>query len=233
MVLKQTSKKEKGFTQTPTLALFRFFKNFYDKIQSFIKKTNHNTISESETQKAMPKLVPGFTLVELIVSIAMFSVVMVVCMSSVLIMLDSNRKSQAQRTLVDNLSYSLDEISRSARFGTVYHCGGGTLNLTQDCQGGDTSFTVLDQTGTQVTYKLSGNRVAKTIGGVDYYLTSPDVTINKLFFFVIGSDPFSTGNIQQPWVGIIIGGSAGVNTNSQSSTTLETVVSQRKLDIYN
>jgi len=174
----------------------------------------------------------GFTLVELLVSISVFSVVMVICMGSIVVMLDSNRKSEAERSVMDNLGYTMDNMVRSIRFGSSYHCGlSGTLNQPLDCPTGDTAITVLDSSGTQTTYRLSGGAIVKTVGGVDYILTSPDTTIQTLTFFVLGSTLYSAGDVVQPRVIITVNGIAGVNSKSQSSFNLETMVSQRKLDI--
>jgi prepilin-type N-terminal cleavage/methylation domain-containing protein len=173
----------------------------------------------------------GFTLVELLVSISIFAVVMVVSMGSILVMLNSNRKSQAIRSVLDNLGTTMDDMSRSIRFGSNYHCGSsGVLTQPQNCPSGDTNMTIIDSSGTQITYKLSNGRIARTIGGVDYYLTSPDTNIQTLTFFVFGALPYSTPDLLQPRVIMVINGTAGVNTTSQSPFSLETMVSQRKLD---
>jgi prepilin-type N-terminal cleavage/methylation domain-containing protein len=173
----------------------------------------------------------GFTLVELLVSISIFAVVMVVSMGSILLILNSNRKSEAIRSVLDNLGSTMDDMTRSMRFGTNYHCGSsGTLTLPQNCLAGDTSVTILDSSGTQITYKLSNGRIARTIGGTDYYLTSPDTNVQTLTFFVFGAPPYSTPDLSQPEIIIVVKGVAGVNTTSQAPFSLETAVSQRKLD---
>ena len=173
----------------------------------------------------------GFTLVELLVSISIFAVVMVASMGSILIMLNSNRKSQAVRSVLDNLSYTMDDMTRSIRFGTNYHCGsGGILTQPQDCASGDISLTVLDSSGSQVTYKAVSGRIVRTSGGTDYYMTSPDTNIQTMTFFVLGSSPYSTPDLNQPRVIMVVIGTAGVSGVNQSKFTLETMVSQRKLD---
>jgi prepilin-type N-terminal cleavage/methylation domain-containing protein len=66
------------------------------------------------------KLTYGFTLVELMISIAVFSSVMVASMGSIFVMLNSNRKSEAVRTILDNMSYTMDDMVRAIRFGSAY-----------------------------------------------------------------------------------------------------------------
>lgn len=179
----------------------------------------------------------GFTLVELIVSVSLFAVIMLISMGSILSVFEANRKSQSLRAVMDNLNFTLEAMTRTIRFGTNYHCDytAGTLTSPRDCVAGATSISVLDSSGlNQVTYKLSNNRIARTInGGADYYLTSSDVTIQNLKFYVFGSTKYSTSaDLYQPQVIVVVGGYAGSSTRptSQSSFSLQTTVSQRVFD---
>lgn len=179
----------------------------------------------------------GFTLVELLVSVSLFAVIMLISMGSILSVFEANKKSQTLRAVMDNLNFTLEAMTRTIRFGTNYHCDitQGTLTSPRDCAAGADSFSVLDSTGAnQVTYKLSGTRIARSInGGADYYLTSSDVTIQSLKFYVFGSTKYSTGaDLYQPQVIIVVGGYAGSTTRPtiQSTFSLQTTVSQRVFD---
>ncbi|MEI6843419.1 MAG: type II secretion system protein [bacterium] len=174
----------------------------------------------------------GFTLVELMVSISLFSIVMLISMGSIMTVLDSNRKSQSLRAVMDNLNFTLESMTRSIRFGEKYHCGtSGTLTNPSDCPSGDTSLTLLAPlpSGTTglVTYRLSAGKIVKTVGGVDMDLTSLDVTIDRLTFYVLGS---ASSDTYQPRVLIVVKGHSGTKTSTQTSFTLETTISQRKFD---
>lgn len=179
----------------------------------------------------------GFTLVELLVSVSLFAIVMLISMGSILSVFEANKKSQTLRAVMDNLNFTLEAMTRTIRFGTNYHCDYtvGTLTSPRDCVAGANSISVLDSSGlNQVTYKLSGSRIARTVnGGADYYLTSSDVTIQNLKFYVFGSTKYSNGNdLYQPQVIIVVGGYAGSTTKPkiQSTFSLQTTVSQRVFD---
>ena len=178
----------------------------------------------------------GFTLVELMVSVSIFIIIMVISMGSILTIIDANRKSQNLRSVMDNLNFTLEAMTRTIRFGTNYHCGGTppALSSPSDCAGGQDSFTVLSSDGvTQVTYKLSGTRIARSINsGTDFFLTSSDVYIDKLTFYTLGSTLYSGGsNLLQPRTIIVIMGHVGVNgSTSKSSFTIQTTISQRQFD---
>ncbi len=177
----------------------------------------------------------GFTLIELMVSVTVFTIVMLMTMGSILSVLDANYKSQTLRAVMDNLNFTLDGMTRTIRFGSNYHCGpNGDVTVPADCVDGSSSFTLRSADGASVTYHLNGGRISRSIstnGGGEYFLTSPDVTIENLTFRVFGSPPYSNGSdLFQPEVIITMKGFAGVKPSAKSTFILQTTVSQRALD---
>jgi prepilin-type N-terminal cleavage/methylation domain-containing protein len=65
----------------------------------------------------------GFTLIEIIVSLAIFSMVALVAIGAFLKIIDANKKSQSTKTAVNNLNFALESISREIRVGNKYNCG--------------------------------------------------------------------------------------------------------------
>lgn len=68
------------------------------------------------------KLQHGFTLVEIIVSIAIFIVVAVVALGALLKIIDANKKSESIKSVVTNLNFALDSMARDIRVGSHYIC---------------------------------------------------------------------------------------------------------------
>ncbi len=64
----------------------------------------------------------GFTLVEMIISIALFTVVAVVAIGALLKVVSSNKKAQSLKTSINNLNFALESISREMRIGRNYQC---------------------------------------------------------------------------------------------------------------
>ncbi|MBI4155890.1 MAG: prepilin-type N-terminal cleavage/methylation domain-containing protein [Candidatus Zambryskibacteria bacterium] len=182
------------------------------------------------------KFSKGFSLIEIMVAVSIFSVVMVLSTGSILSVLDANRKSQTLRAVMDNLNSTMESMTRSIRFGQNYHCGpGGAVPITtpQDCGNNNPSDTMAVLfNGLTTTYRLNSGRIEKSTNSADYYpITSPDVTITNLAFRVFGSAPYSNGvNLLQPQVIIVVSGFAGLKPTSQTTFTLETTVSQRLFD---
>jgi len=64
----------------------------------------------------------GFTLVEMIVSLALFSVVAVIAIGALLKVINANNKAQSIQSAVTNLNFALESMSRDLRTGTDYDC---------------------------------------------------------------------------------------------------------------
>lgn len=181
----------------------------------------------------------GFTLIEIMVSVSVFVVIMVISMGTIVTIVDANRKSQNMRTVMDNMNFTIEAMTRTIRFGTNYHCdmddvSPAAVTAPNDCDlsTGASSIVVRASNGDTVYYYLTGGRIARKIGiaGTPYFLTSSDVTIDKLTFWVKGSQPYSTGDLFQPKVVILVGGFSGTKPTSMSSFSMQTSVSQRAFD---
>lgn len=64
----------------------------------------------------------GFTLIEMVVSIAIFFVVAIVAIGALLKTLDANTKAQNIKTAITNMNFTFETISREMRVGTDYNC---------------------------------------------------------------------------------------------------------------
>lgn len=181
----------------------------------------------------------GFTLVEIMVSVSVFVVIMVISMGTIVTIVDANRKSQSLRTVMDNMNFTLEAMTRTIRFGTNYHCdmndvSPAAVTAPNDCDlsTGASSIVVRASDGTTIYYYLTNGRIVRKMGvaGTPYFLTSNDVTIDRLTFWVKGSQPYSTGDLYQPKVVIVVGGFSGTKPTSRSSFSMQTSVSQRVFD---
>ena len=172
----------------------------------------------------------GFTLVEIIVAVGIFSLVMVTTTSSLLTVIHANSKSQTLKSVIDNLNVAVENISRSVRIGTEYEC----TNAGTSCAGGDTSFSFVTQDNLPTTYYFGDqqNSRGETVGalfrvqeGLTVALTAPEVDIaDDSRFYLVGN-----GEDVQPRLMIVVKGQAG-STNSndtQSLFNVQTTVSKR------
>lgn len=171
----------------------------------------------------------GFTLIELMTAVSIFAVVMVISMGSILGIFDANRKSRSLKTVINNLNLAVESISKEMRFGKKFHCGSsGTLELPQNCPNGDSFVSFKSTDGPQITYRLNGQTIEKSVDNSDYIaLTAPELIIDELTFYVLGS---AEGDGYQPKVLMRVKAHAG-SGRGRSDFTLQTLISQRVLDL--
>lgn len=172
----------------------------------------------------------GFTLVEILVAVALFTVVATISAGALISVFDANNKSQTSKMVVDNLNIAIEDMARTIKFGAAYHCGsGGTLILPQNCSTG-ANFLALNFNGSTIVYRRNGNTIEKsTNGGTSYVpITEPSVVIQNLTFYTFGTD---TSDQLQPYVVIVIKGYVGTKPTQQTNFSIQTTVSQRTLDI--
>lgn len=191
----------------------------------------------------------GFTLIEMLVSVAIFSVVMVVALGALLSLSEANRRAELFSQATNNFNSSIDSMTRAIRTGSQYHCGTGTLSALQDCPSTHgTQFAFLPSGASQITvYRYNSgvgcpNNVAGCIlrsqdGGSTYAaITSPDIVITSLKFYVIGAPQgVQTIGAQslsvQPKVEILINGYVTVKGGVTSMFNVQTSVTQRLYDL--
>lgn len=170
----------------------------------------------------------GFTLIELLTAVTIFTVVMTVSMGSIIGIFDANRKSRSLKTVMNNLNLAIESMTKEMRFGENYHCGAGTITTPQNCSSGGTLMSFLSSENIQTTYRLNGQAIEKETAGGDFVaVTAPDTVIDGMTFYTLGA---GTGDTIQPKVIIIIKSHSGTG-KSQTNFTLQTLVSQRVLDI--
>lgn len=182
----------------------------------------------------------GFSLVEMMVAVALFAVVMLISTSALLSLIDATRKAQALQSVMGNLNTALDGMVRSIRMGSTYHCGQvGLLGDPRNCEGGDILLAFEPFGGDSDTesdqwiyrYDAATSRLYKSEnGGLNYFaLTAPEVSIDSFSFYVIGTTP---GDNVQPKVVITIAGTAGGNkVKTRTTFSIQATATQRLLDL--
>ena len=180
-------------------------------------------------------LVSGFTLIEIMVAVSIFAMVMVVAVGAVLSIVAANKKAQALNSVITNLNFALEGMMRDLRTGYDYDCGVLTTEL-DDCPDfpGDAVKFTSSQSAEKVMYSLPTGDTAiyKQVEGEDpYLLTSPEITVSQLHFYITGTPNGSTiQDGRQPKILIVIRGTYG-GFGQGANFNLQTLVSQRKLDI--
>lgn len=166
----------------------------------------------------------GYTLIELMVAVSIFSVIMVLAAGSYLLMIGISRHLQGVSTGIDNLAFALEAMTRSIRTGTGYNCAG-----IGDCPTGASTFSFTDSTGQSVIYSLSGGRIYRSINGVSSPLTEPSVTVTSLAFYARGTA--GPPDYVQPYVTVVITGTTSAGKDKTEPFAVQTGASMRGTDL--
>lgn len=199
----------------------------------------------------------GFTLIEVMVSLALFIAVMTIAAGALLSIIDANRKSQAEKSVIDNVNFALDNMVRNIRTGTEWVCGNidpgrGSWQSTGDknCGSGGTALMFKSQKGPKVIYGFVNSTKTISVSKELNYdpsnpplpgrpvafsgwepLTGAQVEVDGLTFRVTGAEIGSADN-QQPSVIISVKahGGYGGKAKYRSDLIISTSVTQRQLD---
>jgi prepilin-type N-terminal cleavage/methylation domain-containing protein len=183
----------------------------------------------------------GFSLVEMMVAVALFAVVMTISVGSLLSLVNADKKAQALKSVMNNLNFALENMSRNMRVGTSYHCSTSAsvpadTTTPNDCINGGVLVAFEGHAGDpadssdQIIYRFTSGRIEKSEngGGSFIAITAPEVTINEMKFYVTGT---TAGDTEQPRIVMTISGSAGIKDATETSFNLQTTISQRLTDI--
>ena len=200
----------------------------------------------------------GFTLIEILVSTAIFIIIMVMAMGALLSVSAANNKATSIKTVMDNLNFALSSMSRSIQTGITYHCGNGSsppgLPTPTDCSTGGTYLVFQADASVQtgcttgstcvVTYCRGSTSGTPSCGSTGSYIlrniyngssnsglipiTAAEVVIDKLTFYVKGAP---LGDSIQPKTTIIISGHTQSGGTAPNTTfNVQTSVTQRLYD---
>ncbi len=177
----------------------------------------------------------GFTLIELMVAVSIFSIVMTIAMSALLNIIDLNHKSQAVNTVMNNLSFALEGMGRDIRFGKDYSPADSSLSFkvydlgTREYSRTITFSKKMSLEDPSLCKDGFQYQIFRTVEDADGHqegplaITAPEVCIKNLSFV-------SNGSGSQPSVLILLNGYAGKG-KSLTNFGLQTTVSQRELNV--
>jgi prepilin-type N-terminal cleavage/methylation domain-containing protein len=161
----------------------------------------------------------GFTLIEMIVSVAIFATVVLIAVGALLSIIDVNRKANELRVVMENLNFAIESIARDVRTGTEYGC----VSTPGNCDD-KSELHFIDQGEDSVRYYLDNGAIMRFQGGDSIPVTSSEIVIEDLHFWVRG---VGVGDNKQPRVLMTVQGLAGVEGKNETRFSLQTTISQR------
>jgi prepilin-type N-terminal cleavage/methylation domain-containing protein len=199
----------------------------------------------------------GFSLVEMLVSLALFTIVAVIAVGTLLVLIGGNTQSSGDQAVMTSLAFAMDSMTREIRTGTEYYCGTKALvtaSTTSDVTSSSTA-TRNCSNADGISFREAGGSItggdSHNFSRIAYYfdstskmlwrqvgddapqpLLSDDIIVNSVNFFVTGATPLHTAlaDISQPMVTIVLDATAASSSNAKTFT-VQTTVTQRQLDI--
>ncbi len=183
----------------------------------------------------------GYTIIETMIAVSVFLVIIVSGMGALLNGYLLHQKSRDMRSIMDSLSFVMEDISRNLRTGFDYHCVDGTLDglltgtNTHSCSSGSgVSFNATENARWLYYVGTNSNGlygIYKSVdGGTAVQLTPDEVNLElpATTFVITGAEP--PPDVAQPFVSIKL---VGKITYKEVITpfSLQTSISQRKIDI--
>lgn len=203
----------------------------------------------------------GFTIIEMVVSLALFTTVVVVSIGALLTLLGVNDDLQGEQSVMSNLSFALDSMTREIRTGTYYYCTSATApsgvfagNLdalgdnVRDCASGNSVGRRLHG----VSFKEAGDSITgNSVERIMYYfddreeqifrkvgsrpaqpIVASGITVRNADFFVTGTEPVEENGTNAIQPAVTIYIEAVANDDpDEKSYYLQTTITQRILDI--
>ena len=174
----------------------------------------------------------GFTLLEIIVAIGLFTIVAFLTTGSLLILNNAQRKAFFIQTNQDNVRFTLESMAREIRTGISYGvCDGAPSGSCLGFINGDEQDIVYKLSS--VTNECNSNAatascVIKSVNGGNFEpVTAPEVLIRNLKFYVAGES--LTDGFQSRVTIVIQAITPGVDPNS-SRLDVQTTVNRLRRD---
>ena len=190
----------------------------------------------------------GFTLVELIVALGLFSIVSTISIGSLITLMDNNRQLRDDQAVITNVGFAFDMMTRDIRQGVDYYCNSDVnfndqnfISETRDCENGreganrhGVSFrppeTLIDGSDFRVAYYYDHH--AETImrrqgNSAPESIISDTLTVLDADFVVTDTAAFTGSGDRQPTVTIFL----EVRAEDGNEYRLQSTVTQRLLDI--
>ncbi len=162
----------------------------------------------------------GFTLLELVVAVSIFSIVTTIAIGLVTSSLKGERRAVAAQNVQDNARFVFDYLSKEIR----------TANTFSLISSSDVKYT--NYLGELIEIKLNGTNIDRIVtsgsSSVTATLTTSGVSVSYLNFTLTGAG--TSDNLQPKLTILATFNSSGLRPEQQTSIDMQTTISQRLLD---
>ena len=163
----------------------------------------------------------GFTLVETLAVVLLFSVITVLMGSIFVGSLDLQRRAFNLQQAEENANFVLESMAKEIRVSQIQ----GPESCVASSPSSVSTLSIIHPINGAITYSLSGNNMHRNANGIDTVINSNTVQFTYLYFCVWGTP---IDDRQQPRV-VMATGLRSVKTKQQAVIDFQTTISQRFL----
>ena len=204
-------------------------RRIYDRARKFFRVNPRSYPREAKRSASINK---GFTLIEILVSVAVFSLVMAATSGIFVTVLQGQRKSLANQELINNTSYNLEYISRllrmarkqTAQLPSCLSQNGLNYEITRTGQG----IKFLNYQGICYEFYLDAGRMYQKKDTEILPLTPAKIEVSLLKFSLSGAS--ESDNLQPRLTFALAVNTKGQRPEEKAEIKVQTTVSQRELD---
>ena len=183
-------------------------------VMNRIRNYKSGIINQEETAQSLPRGA-GFTVIEIVVAIMIFSIIMVLVISIFARAMILQRRIVGAQRVQENSTLVLESMAKEIRVSTIQNQD--SLNCTA------TTITMNHPVYGNITYSLVGGNILRqsSFTGI---VNSTDVTFTKLNFCITGS---GSTDQQSPKITVLL--SLKNTTGEVTTANLETTVTSRDI----
>jgi prepilin-type N-terminal cleavage/methylation domain-containing protein len=192
----------------------------------------------------------GFTLIEMIVSLAIFSIIVTITIGALLVLIASNQKLRGEQSVMTNLAFAMDSMTREIRTGTNYYCtsanvgsatvsifGGGSGNQegfgtsTNSCGSGRPADATLSISYQGVSFIEAGDSITGSANRILYYYDRS----NKMIMRKVGGgydkiSPLVSSGLEIVEAEFFVSGASPKSSGDTSQPTVTVHIVAKEID---
>lgn len=143
----------------------------------------------------------GVSLIELVVSITLFSVLILSATQIFKMVIDGQRSSISAQNVQENMRYAMEKMSKEIRMAQISNktCDSAAINKVFNTADAGRELYFKNKNGECITYYLENNRLKIMVGAVTGFITPAKVEVSNLKFY-IDDDLIAAFHSKQPYV---------------------------------
>lgn len=171
-------------------------------------------------------------MIELVVSIMIFSVLILSATQIFKMVVDGQRGAISAQNIQENIRYAMEKMSKEIRMAQISNqsCYGAAIYKVFNPAGGGTELYFKNKDGECVNYYLENNRLKIMVdngtGAVADFITPAKIEISNLKFYV-DDDFIGAFHSKQPYVTMVMDAKAIGNEMHQQKMKIQMTVSSR------